>query len=106
MDVKYAASAWPQLGNKAIAEAIQKNIDRVGAAEMDRGGAALRQGFPEHRGRQAVIGLATEPVPLGGRPQATSSNDNGDVSWVVPAGLFEFPGQRCRASTIMNGMPR
>ena len=29
-DVKYAASAWPQLVNKTIAEAIQKNIDTVG----------------------------------------------------------------------------
>ena len=29
-DVKYAASAWPQLVNKAIAEAVQKNIETVG----------------------------------------------------------------------------
>src|SRR5712672_3601838 len=29
-DVKYSASAWPQLGNKVMAEAIQKNIDTVG----------------------------------------------------------------------------
>jgi aminobenzoyl-glutamate utilization protein B len=28
---------------------------------------------------------------LGARPQAYSSNDNGDVSWTVPAGLFAFP---------------
>jgi aminobenzoyl-glutamate utilization protein B len=35
--------------------------------------------------------LRTAPTPLGGRAQATSSNDNGDVSWVVPAGLLNFP---------------
>jgi aminobenzoyl-glutamate utilization protein B len=29
-DVKYAASAWPQLVSKTIAEAIQKNIEAVG----------------------------------------------------------------------------
>src|SRR5262245_57027482 len=29
-DVKYAASAWPQLVSKTIAEAIQKNIETVG----------------------------------------------------------------------------
>jgi len=30
-------------------------------------------------------------TPLGGRPQSYSSNDNGDVSWSVPAGLMSFP---------------
>src|SRR5439155_734358 len=29
-DVQYAASAWPQLASKTIAEAVQKNIDAVG----------------------------------------------------------------------------
>ena len=29
-DVKYSASAWPQLASRTIAEAIQKNIDTVG----------------------------------------------------------------------------
>jgi len=38
-----------------------------------------------------VTGLRAAPIPLGGRTQATSSNDNGDVSWVVPAGIFNFP---------------
>src|SRR6266851_4215560 len=30
MDVKYAASAWPQLVSRTIAEAIQQNVDLVG----------------------------------------------------------------------------
>ena len=30
MDMEVVASAWPQLGNKVMAEAIQKNIDAVG----------------------------------------------------------------------------
>ena len=30
-------------------------------------------------------------MPLGGRRQSASSNDNGDVSWVVPAGIVNFP---------------
>jgi len=29
--------------------------------------------------------------PLGGRPQAYSSNDNGDVTWNVPSVLLNFP---------------
>jgi aminobenzoyl-glutamate utilization protein B len=38
-----------------------------------------------------VVGLRTAPTPLGGRAQATSSNDSGDVTWVVPAGSLNFP---------------
>ena len=30
-------------------------------------------------------------TPLGGRPQSASSNDSGDVTWVVPAGSLNFP---------------
>jgi aminobenzoyl-glutamate utilization protein B len=38
-----------------------------------------------------VVGLRTTPEAPGERRQSTSSNDNGDVSWVVPAGLLNFP---------------
>ena len=41
--------------------------------------------------QQPEVGLRTEVVPLGARPQGTASNDNGDVSWVVPAGVLRFP---------------
>src|SRR5204862_6112286 len=36
-------------------------------------------------------GLNTRVRPLGGRPQAYSSNDNGDVTWNVPSVLLNFP---------------
>lgn len=35
--------------------------------------------------------MNTKPTPLGQRPQSTSSNDNGDVTWNVPTGLMSFP---------------
>jgi len=89
-DVKYAASAWPQLGNKVIAEAIQKNIDRVGVPKWTEEEQRFAKAF-QASDNKPQIGLFTEPEKLGGRRQATSSNDNGDVSWVVPAGLFNFP---------------
>ena len=89
-DVKYAASAWPQLVSKTIADAIQKNIDAVGMpkwSEQEQSFARDFQTFAE----KPQVGLKTETTKLGGRRQATSSNDNGDVSWVVPAGLVNFP---------------
>ena len=84
------ASAWPQLSNRAIAEAIQKNIDVVGnpawSAEENEFAKRFQKavGVPE-------IGLATKPLPLGSRAQSFASNDNGDVTWVVPSGYFQFP---------------
>src|SRR5712691_8718235 len=90
LDIQYAASAWPQLGNKAIAEAIQKNIETVGVPKWTEEEQRFAKDFQKVAGRP-VLGLRTTPVALGDRPQASSSNDNGDVSWVVPAGLLGFP---------------
>ena len=89
-DVKYAASAWPQLVNKSIAEGIQKNIDVVGVPKWSEEEQRFARDFQKFA-EKPQLGLRTEPVPLGGRRQATSSNDNGDVSWVVPAGMVNFP---------------
>jgi aminobenzoyl-glutamate utilization protein B len=88
--VKYAASAWPQRGNKAIAEAIQKNIETVGMPKWSDEEQKFARDFQKFAERPE-IGLRTQTTPLGGRPQSYSSNDNGDVSWVVPAGILNFP---------------
>jgi aminobenzoyl-glutamate utilization protein B len=89
-DVKYAASAWPQLVNRAIAEAVQKNIDVVGMPKWTDAEINFARDF-QKAAEKPVVGLRTAPIPLGGRGQASSSNDNGDVSWVVPAGSVNFP---------------
>ena len=89
-DVEYVASAWPQMGNKVIAGAIQKNIDQVGLPQWTADEVKFAKDFQHARGVKEV-GLATKPVPLGQRPQSTSSNDNGDVTWNVPTGLIAFP---------------
>ena len=89
-DVKYSASAWPQLVNKTIAEAIQKNVDMVGMPKWTEEEQQRAKDFQKQY-EKPVIGLRTSVTPLGGRPQAASSNDSGDVSWVVPAGSLNFP---------------
>ena len=89
-EAKYAASAWPQLVNRSIAEAIQKNIDMVGVPAWTEDEQTFARDFQKSDGRP-VIGLRTTPEALGERKQSASSNDNGDVSWVVPAGLLNFP---------------
>jgi aminobenzoyl-glutamate utilization protein B len=89
-DVKYAASAWPQLVTKTLAEAIQKNIDAVGMPAWTAEEQQFARDF-QKSAEKPVVGLRTAVDALGERRQATSSNDNGDVSWVVPAGLLNFP---------------
>jgi aminobenzoyl-glutamate utilization protein B len=90
MEVKYAASAWPQLGMRSLAEAIQRNIDAVGMPKWSEADQHFAREFQKSQ-QQPEVGLRTEVVPLGARPQGTASNDNGDVSWVVPAGVLRFP---------------
>jgi aminobenzoyl-glutamate utilization protein B len=89
-DVKYAASAWPQLVSKTIAEAIQNNIEAVGVPKWSEQEQQFAKDF-QKAAEKPVVGLRTNPIPLGGRAQAASSNDSGDVSWVVPAGSLNFP---------------
>ncbi len=89
-DVKYAASAWPQLVNKAIGEAIQQNVETVGMPKWTEEEQRAARDF-QKSAEKPVVGLRTKVLPLGGRPQSASSNDNGDVSWVVPAGSLNFP---------------
>jgi aminobenzoyl-glutamate utilization protein B len=89
-DVKYSASAWPQLVNKTLGEAIQKNVDMVGMPKWTEAEQQRARDFQKMH-EKPVLGLRTAVTPLGGRPQASSSNDSGDVSWVVPAGSLNFP---------------
>ena len=89
-DVKYAASAWPHLVNKAIGEAIQKNIEQVGMPKWTAEEQQRASDF-QKSGDKPVVGLRTSVTPFGGRAQSASSNDSGDISWVVPAGSVNNP---------------
>ena len=90
MSHEVVASAWPQLSNRIIAEAIQKNIDSVGTPAWSAEENDFARRFQKSSGVPEV-GLATRPIPLGARPQSFASNDNGDVTWVVPSSVFQFP---------------
>ena len=90
MDMDVIASAWPQLGNKVMAEAISKNIQVVGMPTWSAEEQEFAKKFQKSHG-SPEIGLRTAVTPLGQRPQSSSSNDNGDVTWNVPTGLMSFP---------------
>jgi aminobenzoyl-glutamate utilization protein B len=90
LDIKYSASAWPQVVSRTIAESIQKNIALVGMPQWTEAEQQQAREFQKMYDKPTV-GLRTAVTPLGSRPQSASSNDNGDVSWVVPAGSLDFP---------------
>src|SRR5262249_43233869 len=90
VDIEVVASAWPQLANRALAEAIQKNVDAVGMPSWSEEEGKFARDFQAAAGKPQ-IGLNTKVRPFGGRPQAFSSNDNGDVTWNVPSALLNFP---------------
>lgn len=89
MDMEVVASAWPQLGNRVLSDAISKNIDAVGLPGWTPDEDKFAREFQKSLGLNP-IGLATKRV-AGNRPQSTASNDSGDVTWVVPTGNLSFP---------------
>lgn len=89
-DVEINAAAWPQMANRAIGEAIQANIETIGNPKWSAEEEAFARKFQAAVGVPEV-GLSEKPMPLGTRPQSASSNDNGDVTWVVPSGAMAFP---------------
>jgi aminobenzoyl-glutamate utilization protein B len=90
MEMEVVASAWPQLGNRVLAEAIQKNIDLVGNPKWTAEEEKFAKEFQSALGLKTV-GLNASPVKFGARPQSFASNDSGDVTWNVPTGNLNFP---------------
>jgi aminobenzoyl-glutamate utilization protein B len=89
-EFRIIAAAWPQLAMKTIAEAIQSEIETVGMPQWSDEEQRFARDFQKSAGRKE-IGLRTAVTPLGDRPQSYASNDSGDISWTVPAGLLAFP---------------
>jgi aminobenzoyl-glutamate utilization protein B len=90
MDFRIDAAGWPQLGLRSIAAVIQANIGAAGMPQWSGEEQDFARGFQASAG-VPVKGLATAVVPLGERRQSASSNDSGDVTWVVPSAALNFP---------------
>jgi len=99
--------AWPGHFNKAIAEAMYANIQKVGLPTWSDADQALAKGLQKELG-QKQTGLATKiqplraprAVPAGGedemgpgaqQPTGGGSDDIGDISWNVPTVVLSFP---------------
>ncbi|MFN0177948.1 MAG: amidohydrolase [Gemmatimonadales bacterium] len=88
-------SAWPIHHNKAIAEALHRNINLVGMPKWSDDDVRFAKALQEEM-KVTVRGLDTIPDSLRTPPKKDDmrgggSDDIGDVTWNVPSVTLEFP---------------
>jgi aminobenzoyl-glutamate utilization protein B len=84
------AAVWPTRDNQTIAEVVQSNIDLVGMPEWTAEEQALARQI-QVTAEVPEAGLRSTTSPLREATQSTSSNDSGDITWMVPHGRITFP---------------
>jgi aminobenzoyl-glutamate utilization protein B len=84
------SACWPTRDNRTMAEIVQANIDLVGLPDWTPEEQALARRIQKATGVDEV-GLDVTPTPLREAVQSTSSNDSGDITWIVPHGRITFP---------------
>jgi aminobenzoyl-glutamate utilization protein B len=89
---KMMGSAWPMHFNKVVAEAQQKNIERVGMPRWSEADQMLAKALQKEIGAK-ISGLNTKVEPLTGPkdPVGGGSDDIGDISWVAPTVYLYYP---------------
>lgn len=88
--VNVLSAVAPTRCNRTLAEVIQKNIEAVG---MPRWTDAEQKLVTDVQSKVNVkaTGMPTEVARLREAVQSVSANDSGDVCWVVPSGVVNFP---------------
>lgn len=84
------SAIWPTRGNKTLAEVTQKNIELVGMPKWTEEEQNLAKELQKKQ-KVPVIGLHDKVEPLKESRQTASSNDSGEVTWIVPTGRVTFP---------------
>ena len=89
--VQVFSAIWPTRGNRTVAEVTQKNIEMVGMPRWSEEEQSLARAV-QRSIKVPQDGLHKEVSPLRESRQAASSNDAGEITWVVPTGRVTFPG--------------
>lgn len=89
-DVNVLSAVWPTRANRTLAEVIQKNIEQIGMPQWSEGEQKLVHEV-QTKVKAKPTGMPTKIAPLKECVQSVSANDSGEVSWVVPTGLINFP---------------
>src|SRR6185295_5760611 len=89
--VQVLSAIWPTRGNRTLAEVTQKNIELVGTPKWSDEEQNLATSLQRNL-KVKVEGLHPESARLQETRQSASSNDAGEVTWIVPTGRVTFPG--------------
>ena len=88
--VQVFSAIWPTRGNRTLAEVTQKNIEMVGMPKWTEEEHNLAKALQRNlKGKPE--GLHREISALRESRQTASSNDAGEVTWIVPTGRVTFP---------------
>lgn len=88
--VNVLSAVWPTRCNRTLAEVIQQNIEAIGVPEWNEDEQKLVRAVQEKVSVKPT-GMPTQVPALREAQQSVSANDSGEVSWVVPTGLVNFP---------------
>lgn len=88
--VEILSAVWPTRANRTMAEIIQQNINAVGMPQWSESEQELAREV-QIQIQAKPTGMPTTIAPLKECVQSVSANDSGEVSWVVPTGLINFP---------------
>jgi aminobenzoyl-glutamate utilization protein B len=92
---RVVGAAWPQHFNRAVAEAAQLNIQKVGLPTWSEADQTLAKAVQKEIGVRET-GLAMRVMPLQGPVSEAEntgggSDDIGDISWNVPTITLRYP---------------
>jgi aminobenzoyl-glutamate utilization protein B len=90
---RVVGSAWPPHFSKVIAEAQQKNIERVGMPQWSEADQSLAKALQKEisakvEGLKAKVDELKPPSP---ETEGGGSDDIGDISWNVPSVYLRYP---------------
>jgi aminobenzoyl-glutamate utilization protein B len=88
--VQVFSAIWPTRGNRTLAEVTQRNIEMVGMPKWTADEENLAKALQRNLNAKPE-GLHKEISPLRESRQTASSNDAGEVTWIVPTGRVTFP---------------
>ena len=88
--VNVLSAVAPTRCNRTLAEVIQQNIEAVGMPQWSEAEQKLVTDVQAKVNVKAT-GMPTQVAQLREAVQSVSANDSGDVCWVVPSGVVNFP---------------
>jgi aminobenzoyl-glutamate utilization protein B len=98
VESRVLGSAWPQHGNRPIAQAMHKNILQVGMPQWSEADQQFARAFQRAHGQEERGLTTTVSQTLSGRESIPdsektggASDDIGDIMWSIPTVRLSFP---------------